>query len=76
MNNDPSDINIINKYLNAQEKFMNMGGYEINTMIEKVSHGLNINHLMDKLFSNLSGGEQKRVVLASILIRKPNILLL
>ena len=75
MNNDPSEINI-NKYLNAQEKFMNMGGYEINTLIEKISHGLSIDHLMDKLFSNLSGGEQKRVVLASILIRKPGILLL
>ena len=76
MNENPSDISIINKYLNTQEKFMNMGGYEINTMIEKVAHGLNISHLMDKMFSNLSGGEQKRVVLASILIRKPNILLL
>ena len=76
MNNNPSDIGIINKYLNAQEKFMNMGGYEIDTLIKKVSHGIHIDYLMDKIFSNLSGGEQKRVLLAAIIIRKPSILLL
>ena len=76
MNNDPTNMDLINKYLNTQEKFMKIGGYEVNTMIEKVSHGLNISHLIDKKFKELSGGEQKRVVLASIIIRKPNILLL
>lgn len=76
MSSNPNDINIINKYLSIQEKFMNLGGYEINTLIEKVSHGVNINYLMDKNFSNLSGGEQKRVILASIIIKKPTILLL
>ena len=73
---DPNNIDIITKYLNTQEKYMNKGGYEVNTLIEKISYGLNINHLIDKEFSNLSGGEQKRVVLASIIIRKPTILLL
>ena len=76
MTEDPNNMSIVNKYLNTQEKYMNNGGYEINTLIEKVSHGLNINHLIDKEFSKLSGGEQKRVVLASIIIKKPNILLL
>ena len=76
MINNPNDISIINKYLTTQEKYMSMGGYEINTLIEKVSHGVNINHLMNKRFKDLSGGEQKRVVLASIIIKKPDILLL
>ena len=76
MNNNPNDIGIINKYLNIQEKFMNMGGYEIDTLIKKVSHGIYIDYLMNKNFSNLSGGEQKRVILGSIIIRKPDILLL
>ena len=76
MNADPNNINIITKYLNIQEKFMNNGGYEINTIIEKITHGLNINYLLDKEFSHLSGGEQKRVVLAAIIIKKPDILLL
>ena len=76
MIDNPNDINIINKYLNTQEKYMQIGGYETNTLIEKISHGLNINHLMDKDFSLLSGGEQKRVTLAAIIIEKPTILLL
>lgn len=71
-----TNINIINKYLKTQEKYMNMGGYEINTLIEKVTHSLNIKHLLDKEFSSLSGGEQKRVSLAAIIISKPTILLL
>ena len=73
---DTNDIKLINKYLKTQEEFMNIGGYEINTLIEKVSHGLNIQNLMEKNFSTLSGGEQKRVSLAALIIKKPSILLL
>ena len=76
MTDNPNDINIINKYLHIQEKYMNIGGYEINTLIEKISHGLNIDTLLEKDFNLLSGGEQKRVVLATIIINKPTILLL
>ena len=76
MNKNPNDIDVINKYLNTQDKYMKLGGYEVNTLIEKVSHGLNISHLINKEFSILSGGEQKRVVLASMIIRKPTILIL
>lgn len=76
MNKNPNNIDTINKYLNIQEKFMNIGGYEVNASIEKVSHGLNIENLMNKNFSALSGGEQKRVVIASLIIQKPTILLL
>ena len=72
----PNDIDVINKYLNVQDKFMELGGYEIDTIIDKISYGLNIAHLLECSFSNLSGGEQKRVVLASIIINKPDILLL
>ena len=73
---NPEDISIINKYLNTQEKYMHMGGYEVNTLIEKVSHGLHIDNFLDKNFNVLSGGEQKRVILAAIIVGKPNILLL
>lgn len=76
MNKNPGDMNIISKYLNVQDKYMKLGGYEVNTLIEKVSHGLNISHLIDNEFSKLSGGEQKRVVLASIIVSKPSILIL
>ena len=76
MKDNPNDIRIINRYLEIQEEFMQKGGYEVNTLVEKVSHGLDIHSFMDKKFSQLSGGEQKRVVLASLIIQKPTILLL
>ncbi len=76
MTKDSSNIEIINKYLKTQEKYMNIGGYEADTLIEKISKGLKINNLLYNKFDNLSGGEQKRVLLASIIIRKPSIILL
>lgn len=76
MSKESGNISIINKYVDIQEKFINLGGYEINTMIDKVSFGMNINYLLGKNYDTLSGGEQKRVVLASIIAKNPNILLL
>ena len=76
MSKESGNISIINKYVDIQEKFINLGGYEINTMIDKVSFGMNIDYLLDKNYDTLSGGEQKRVVLASIIAKNPNILLL
>ena len=76
MTKEPENISIINKYIDIQEKFINLGGYEINTMIDKVSSGMNISHLLNKNYDTLSGGEQKRVVLAAIIIKNPDILLL
>ncbi len=76
MKNDPNNIVIINKYLNVQEQYMKLGGYEINSTIDKITHGFNIYHLLNNNFIDLSGGEQKRVLLAAIMIQKPDILLL
>ena len=73
---NPNDISIINKYLITQEKYINAGGFEINTKISKITHGFNIDNLTNKKFDELSGGEQRRVILASILIKKPSILIL
>ena len=76
MSKELGNISIINKFLDIQEKFINLGGYEINTMIDKISFGMNISYLLNKNFDTLSGGEQKRVVLAAIIIKSPDILLL
>ena len=76
MTEDPTNMDIIRKYSNIQEKFIGLGGYEINTWIEKVIHGMNIQDFTEKYFEELSGGEQKRVSLATLMIKKPDILIL
>ena len=73
---DPYNILLVNKYLDIQEKYLINGGDKIDSLIDKVSFGLKINDLFDYNFSLLSGGEQKRVLLASLIIKKSNILIL
>ncbi|MHA1688692.1 MAG: energy-coupling factor ABC transporter ATP-binding protein [Promethearchaeota archaeon] len=48
----------------------------IKEKIEQVSDLMGIQHLMDKAPFNLSGGEQQRVAIASILVLEPKILVL
>ena len=67
---------IIVKYSNLQEKFINLGGYEIDSTINKIVSGFNINNLVDKNYNTLSGGEKRIVTLAAIMIKNPSILLL
>ncbi|WP_195694562.1 ribosomal protection-like ABC-F family protein [Priestia megaterium] len=67
---------LIDDYGNFQDLFKLKGGYEIEANIEKIVNGLNIQGLLDKLFSELSGGEKTKVCLALILLKQPDFLLL
>ena len=67
---------LITKYSNLQEKFIAMGGYEIDTQISKIIAHFKLDKLVDKKYSSLSGGEKRIVSLAAIMIKKPSILLL
>ena len=66
----------LNRYSRLQEEFINIGGYEVDTKINKIIDGFKINHLLDKEYKVLSGGEKRIVSLAAIMIKKPDILLL
>ena len=67
---------LIVKYSNLQEKFIDIGGYEIDTQINKIITGFKLNDLINKKFNSLSGGEKRIVSLAAIMIKEPSILLL
>lgn len=67
---------LLNQYGELQEQFILRGGYEIDAKISSVANGLGINTLLDNSFAELSGGEKTKVMLAHIILQKPNILLL
>lgn len=67
----------LNKYTRLEEEYDNLGGYLIETTINKVTSGLKIDGSMRQMiFNQLSGGEKTRVMLAKILLEQPTILLL
>jgi len=67
----------LEQYGKLMEEYERLGGYEVETKIEKICNGMNIGAGMrGSLFSLLSGGEKTRVNLARILLRDCDILLL
>lgn len=75
----PSDKleSILNMYGRLQEKFTNLGGYEIDEKVSKICNGFKISdEMLNRSFNTLSGGEKTIVNLASLIISNPDILLL
>lgn len=67
---------LISEYGNLQDQYAINGGYEIESNIDKIVHGLNIQLLLDQPFSRLSGGEKTKVGLGLMLLKQPDLLLL
>lgn len=74
--NQNMDI-LMKKYGNLMEEFERKDGYNIQTKIDKVISGLNIDsNLLEHEFDSLSGGEKTKIMLAKLLLEEPKILLL
>lgn len=67
---------LVSEYGALQDAFGLHGGYEIESNIEKIVYGLNMNHLVEQPFSRLSGGEKTKVGLGLMLLKQPDLLLL
>jgi len=68
---------VMNQYARLLEKYEHMDGYDIETRIDKIAEGLQIDKAMKELpFDRLSGGEKTRVILGKLLLEEPDILLL
>ena len=64
-------------YTHVSEEYERLGGYLMETNINKVTSGLKISDTMRQAtFNILSGGEKTRVMLAYILLLNPSLLLL
>lgn len=67
----------LNSYCNLLEEFSDKGGYSIETNINTIVEGLNINkNILHQSYNDLSGGEKTLVQLGKILLMKPDLLLL
>lgn len=76
MQNDASEINI-NEYYKIYDEFEIKGGFNLETEINIVLHGLGFkDEDKDRLLSTFSGGEKTRIALLNLLLSKPDILLL
>ena len=68
---------VIKTYGKLQDRFLNMGGYEIDDKVSRVCGGFKISSdMLNRSFNTLSGGEKTIVNLASLVISNPDILLL
>ncbi|BBH22354.1 ABC transporter ATP-binding protein [Paenibacillus baekrokdamisoli] len=68
---------LLKSYALLQERFEQGGGYEMDTAIDQVAAGLQIDQNNNqRKFASLSGGEKTRIVLASQLVVRPALLLL
>lgn len=68
---------LLQKYGNVQQKYIQMGGYYIQEKFNKICSGLQINEkMLNQNYNDLSGGEKTIVNLGALLLKEPSILLL
>lgn len=66
----------LNKISTMQEVLDKNDFYSINSKVQATAAGLGISELLENNVSNLSGGQRTKVLLAKLLLQKPDILLL
>ena len=67
---------LLQQYGEIQEQFTLLGGYTMDSEIERIVQGLQLSGFVNQSFSSLSGGEQTKIMLGMILLSNPDILLL
>ncbi|GKU76227.1 ABC-F family ATP-binding cassette domain-containing protein [Paenibacillus sp. L3-i20] len=67
----------LERYAQRSDWFREQGGFEINTKINSVLHGMGFGHFdVNTQISTLSGGQKTRLALARILLQSPDLLML
>ncbi|PZT48536.1 ABC transporter ATP-binding protein [Helicobacter valdiviensis] len=72
----PSDKALLKEHAEISSFIDHHNAWDINAKLEQILESFNLKPLEDSYVNLLSGGEQKRVALACLLLAKPDILLL
>ena len=72
-----NDIKYIKEYGEVLDNFINYDGYIINEMIEKEVRKIGLEpEILDRTFKTLSSGEQTKLLLVALFLRKNSFLLI
>ena len=75
--NDQNLELVLQKYGRLQEKYIAIGGFELEEKFKKICSGFKFDDdFLKQEYNALSGGEKTIVNLATILLKNPNVLLL
>ncbi|MBP3965621.1 ribosomal protection-like ABC-F family protein [Paenibacillus lignilyticus] len=68
---------VLNRYSTLSDWFREKGGFEVETKIRGILHGMGFGQFPpDTIISTLSGGQKTRLALARILLQSPDLLML
>ncbi|RAP73736.1 ABC-F family ATP-binding cassette domain-containing protein [Paenibacillus montanisoli] len=68
---------VLNRYSTLSDWFREKGGFEVETKIRGILHGMGFGQFPpDTVISTLSGGQKTRLALARILLQSPDLLML
>lgn len=77
MENEKQYADLLERYARRSDWFKDHGGYEMETRIRSVLHGMGFGEFSpDTPISTLSGGQKTRLALARILLQAPDLLML
>ena len=76
-NPDTADMErLLLRYGQLQDEFVRRDGYAMDSEIEKIINGLQLRAFVEQDFSQMSGGEQTKIMLGKLLLTEPDLLLL
>ncbi len=64
------------EYADLFSKWENLGGYTLESRMNRIAEGLHVDNILDRPHNALSGGEKTRIELGRILLSNPDILIL